>query len=289
MKKKIIVATVSLLLLGPTETIIGKVMEYRKRAVEVAPVVKEIRVHPEIVVNIPERILRVYNVPNGRKAQDSDSVIYEFPVAIGMPSPKKYQTPELESIILFAERNPVFKPIGEWAGNDRGIAFPFSHPKNAYRARNDSGAFEGYKLTLDYSDIIRIHSTQNEESVRRQQAASHMCLRMLLPDVRLLYNLARKNPRMPVRIEYDIFTLQRNFDGVTIIMHPDVYGREGDVANALYDELLENGYNASSETIERIARHMKDNSFIEAQVLGERVYFNDEQTSFEEASLTSKL
>lgn len=170
-----------------------------------------------IVINIPERVLRVYRVEGA--IDDFTPVDQQFPVAVGQ---KAWPTPVMDAAIAAKTVRPDWHaPLDSWAGDFAGKIVPFDSPDNPFRARNEKGDVEGYFLALG-STGVGLHSTHEPKSVGK--LASHGCIRMRLADVRGLY---RSIPLgTPVSITYELFRLERDGSTLRVRSFHDVYKRK---------------------------------------------------------------
>jgi murein L,D-transpeptidase YcbB/YkuD len=191
-------------------------------------------------LNIPELRLNVY---------EGDEVLRSYPVAVGLPG---HDTPTGRFAITHAEWNPWWRPPArEWA-KDEKITPPGPN--------NPMG-----RVKLFFLPYYFFHGTPESGSIG--SAASHGCVRMLNKDAialaRLLHERAapqvssaqinrilasssqtrRVNFResIPVTIRYDLVTIR---DG-DVNVHPDIYGYKSLHAEAVYQALMNAGYDIS--------------------------------------------
>ncbi len=195
---------------------------------------------PEVVVNVTERVLRVYDIPVNRDPIYTDSPVYEFPIAIGT---KKNPTEfDYRAAVERVRINPAwYVPKSNWAPRSlRGKAVPWSDARNnPFRAKNDSGIAEGYFIEL-YERTQGFHSTTNESSVGA--LASHGCMRMYLRNVRTLANTLTTGDSAIV--EYDTFKFRRRVNHLIVERLKDPYGirtSRSAISMELDEEFAENG------------------------------------------------
>lgn len=167
----------------------------------------------QVVVNLPERVLRVY--PADVRISDLTPPLFSYQIAIGT---RKHPTPVMTTAVTEKTTRPAWHaPRKEWAGEHAGKVIPFESEDNPFRAINDRGSVEGYFISL--SDGVGFHSTSQRRSIGR--LASHGCIRMKLSDVKKLY--ADLPVGTPVRLVYDLYRVERDTDGLRIRAFEDVY------------------------------------------------------------------
>lgn len=203
-----------------------------------------------VIVNIPERVLRVYSVPG--PIDDLTPAQYQFPIAVGL---RAYPTPVMTTYISGRARRPAWHaPRKSWAGEHAGRTVPFDSSANPFRARNSRGGVEGYFVSLqadDLSDGIGFHSTSHSRSIGK--LASHGCIRMKLEDVRKLFNELPDGT--PVEIAYDIFRAERDSQGgFAVRAFQDIYRRLTDEqkATALLERKRQHGIPLSAPVIGQV-------------------------------------
>lgn len=171
-----------------------------------------------VLVNLPERRLRVYDAALAGRIDDWTPPLAEYRVAIGT---RRHRTPVFSGAVGAKISKPTWHvPRAEWAGELAGRIIPFSSRENPFRARNAEGRVEGYFITLGHRGI-GLHSTREPRSIGR--LASHGCIRMRLDDIRALYRLLP--PGTPVTIEYRLYRVVRSDTDVRIEVFEDVYRR----------------------------------------------------------------
>jgi lipoprotein-anchoring transpeptidase ErfK/SrfK len=174
----------------------------------------------EAIVNLPERILRVYRLMPGETIDDFTLPEYTFPVAIGT---RRHPTPLIEGNVESKQAKPSwYAPNEPWAGELAGTIVPFGSRDNPFRARNQRGGVEGYFIALGQKGV-GLHSTREARSIGK--LASHGCIRMRLDDVRFLFRLLPLGT--PVRTVYQLFRVSAYDTGVGIQSFDDVYDRFG--------------------------------------------------------------
>ncbi|MBU4386226.1 MAG: L,D-transpeptidase/peptidoglycan binding protein [Actinobacteria bacterium] len=118
-----------------------------------------------VVVSLSQHTLYLYN----KEYLDST-----YLVCVGS---KEYPTPTGKFHIYFKETDPVWKPTGEWAGEQRGIPVP-PGPDNP---------LGGYWMEL--ANGIGIHATPFENSLG--ESVSHGCIRMSEWGASRVYNAVK--------------------------------------------------------------------------------------------------
>jgi hypothetical protein len=170
----------------------------------------------EVVVNLPERMLRVYRLRAGESVDDFTLPEFTFPVAIGT---RRHPTPLLDGAVVSKQARPSwYAPNERWAGELAGTVVPFSSSDNPFRARNQRGGIEGYFIALGKHGV-GLHSTREARSIGK--LASHGCIRMRLDDVRFLFGFLPANT--PVRTVYQLYRVSRYDTGTAIQAFDDVY------------------------------------------------------------------
>ena len=190
-------------------------------------------------LNIPALRLTVY---------EGDRVLRTYPVAVGMVG---HDTPTGAFDVDFAEWNPWWRPPArEWA-RDEKVTPP--------GPRNPMG-----RVKLFFEPLYFIHGTPESASIGTP--ASHGCVRMLNEDVialaRLLHERAAPSvvrqidgilrsgatrrvdfqETIPLRIRYEPVEVA---DG-SIVVHPDVYGRNAVHPEGVFQALIAAGYDVSN-------------------------------------------
>ncbi|WP_371374057.1 L,D-transpeptidase [Sporomusa aerivorans] len=146
-----------------------------------------------IIVNLPSRTLELYK---------GDTLIKEYPVAIGKPSTP---TPTGTYSVIEKEVNPTWYPPG------KGYNIP-PGPDNPLGAR-----------WLGFVPLYGIHGTNAPWSIGL--AVSNGCIRMQEEDVEELFELVEDGAT--VTVEYERIKVRVGNNGqATIGIYPDVYGRQ---------------------------------------------------------------
>lgn len=186
-----------------------------------------------VVVNIPERTLRLYDT---NEINDFVKPILTFRVAVGL---RKYPTPIFNGSIISKRPSPTwFVPKVDWAGELAGQIIPFNNTENPFRARNEKGRIEGYFLALGVEGV-GLHSTCESNSIGK--LASHGCIRMKLKDVRYLYQILPE--KTPVSVTYKLFRLEETETGLVIHSFEDVYKKMNELEKMEHlSDVLEENY-----------------------------------------------
>lgn len=198
-------------------------------------------------LNIPALRLTVY---------EGDRVLRSYPVAVGMVG---HDTPTGSFDVDFAEWNPWWRPPArEWA-RDEKVTPP--------GPRNPMG-----RVKLYFEPLYFIHGTPESASIGTP--ASHGCVRMRNEDVIALARLIHERSApsvvpqidgilrsgrtrrvdfrtpVPLRIRYEPVEVA---DG-SIVVHPDVYGRNAVHTEGVYQALIAAGYDAGSVEWDEVRR-----------------------------------
>ncbi|SFL35769.1 L,D-transpeptidase [Pelosinus propionicus] len=147
---------------------------------------------PEIRINIPELVLRVY---------DNGKLVKEYPVALGTSYEK---TPVGNYKISSKEQNPTWIP-----GSGFSDKTPVSPgPDNPLGSR-----------WMEFSPGYGIHGTNKDWDI--QYPVSGGCIRMHNTDVEELYELVGVGA--PVTITYQTFLLKERNKSIYLTILPDIY------------------------------------------------------------------
>jgi lipoprotein-anchoring transpeptidase ErfK/SrfK len=180
--------------------------------------VEQVASRLEVIVNLPERILRVYRLKPGEEIDDFTPIEHTFPVAIGT---SRHPTPLIAGSVVSRQAKPSwYAPNESWAGDLAGEIIPFHSSDNPFRARNGRGGVEGYFIALGQHGV-GLHSTREARSIGK--LASHGCIRMKLDDVRFLFGFLPMGT--PVQTAYSLFRVSETETGVAILAFEDVYHR----------------------------------------------------------------
>ncbi len=160
--------------------------------------------HEGLVINLPEMRLYDFTVPDG---------------------------PEVFAIAIGDAVDP--SPIGEfWVGEKR-IDPVWTVPESIRQEKPELPAQVppgpdnplGDRWMTVSRTSYGIHGTNNLWSIGRQ--ATHGCIRLYESEMRRLYE--RTAPRTPIHIVYQPVKLALADDEVLLEVHPDVYGKHGDL------------------------------------------------------------
>jgi lipoprotein-anchoring transpeptidase ErfK/SrfK len=121
--------------------------------------------HPTVVtVSHDEKLVRVF---------DRGEIVKTYKVAVGQPA---YPTPYGTFSIQTMQKDPAWNvPDSEWAGDLAGTTIPGGDPANPLKAR-----------FIGFDGSVGFHGTSDIASLGT--AASHGCIRMLVGDVKDLYD-----------------------------------------------------------------------------------------------------
>lgn len=170
-----------------------------------------------VIVNLPEKILRLYETDGTSVINDFLQPIGEYPVGIGT---KTFPTPEFNSVIGARSRRPAWNvPESSWAGELAGSVVAFDSEINPFRVQVDHNEFDGFFVALEQKGI-GFHTTNNSFSVGR--ISSHGCMRMSIEDIVEIYRLPIGTT---VETRYDLFRIEKTDETIEITMLPDVYDR----------------------------------------------------------------
>jgi len=152
---------------------------------------------PEIRINIPELMLRVY---------DNGKLVKEYPVALGTSYEK---TPVGNYKISYKEKNPTWIP---------GSGFPDKTPVPP-GPDNPLGS-----RWMEFSPGYGIHGTNKDWDI--QYPVSGGCIRMHNADVEELYELV--DVETPVTITYETLLLKERNKSIYLTILPDIYDHKND-------------------------------------------------------------
>lgn len=147
---------------------------------------------PEIHINIPELVLRLY---------DNDKLLKEYPVALGTYYER---TPVGYYKIFYKEKNPTWIP---------GSGFSDKTPVPP-GADNPLGS-----RWMEFSPAYGIHGTNKDWDI--EYPVSGGCIRMHNADVDELYELVDIGTK--VIITYKTLLLQESDKAVYLVILPDIY------------------------------------------------------------------
>ncbi|MBP1764831.1 MAG: ErfK/YbiS/YcfS/YnhG family protein [Firmicutes bacterium] len=150
---------------------------------------------PEIHINVPEMMLRLY---------DNDKLAKEYPVAVGTPYE---QTPVGSFEIFLKEQYPTWTPGSMF--KDRTPVPP--GPNNPLGSR-----------WLEFKPTFGIHGTNKDWDI--EYPVSGGCIRMHNADVEELYELVDLGT--PVIITYQLLLLQERDNSLFLIVLPDIYNQK---------------------------------------------------------------
>lgn len=196
---------------------------------------------PSLIVNLPSRTIEFFV---------GDTLMKEFPVAIGKPSTP---TPLGNYSIISKEVNPAWYPPDQ-----KGKVVP-SGPSNPL----------GYRW-MGIWHTYGIHGTNAPWSIGG--AVSNGCIRMYEEDVEELFE--KVNCGTPVRITYDRVKVRVNPTGqILLSVYPDVYGYRAvtvqDIRNKLNAYNLNNFF--SDEFLRNIMKEPSDKQVVIAKPFTIRV------------------
>ena len=152
---------------------------------------------PEIRINIPELVLRVY---------DNGKLVKEYPVALGTSYEK---TPVGNYKISSKEQNPTWIPGSGFS--DKTPVPP--GPDNPLGSR-----------WMEFSPGYGIHGTNKDWDI--QYPVSGGCIRMHNADVEELYELV--DVGTPVTVTYQTLLLKERNKSVYLTILPDIYNHKDD-------------------------------------------------------------
>ncbi len=161
---------------------------------------------PEIRINIPELMLRVY---------DNGKLVKEYPVALGTSYEK---TPVGNYKISSKEKNPTWIPGSGFS--DKTPVPP--GPDNPLGSR-----------WIEFSPGYGIHGTNKDWDI--QYPVSGGCIRMYNADVEELYELV--DVETPVTITYQTLLLKERNKSIYLTVLPDIYNNN-DASKAKVSELF---------------------------------------------------
>lgn len=150
---------------------------------------------PEIHINIPEFILRLY---------DDNQLVKEYPVALGTPYE---QTPTGRYIIFYKEKYPTWVP---------GSGFDDKTPVPPGIA-NPLGS-----RWMEFKPAYGIHGTNKNWDI--EYPVSGGCIRMYNADVEELYEFV--DIGTPVIITYKALFLTERDQAVYLTVFPDIYNQK---------------------------------------------------------------
>lgn len=212
----------------------------------------------QIIVNIPERKMRLFH---------NEALVFEFPVAVGQPI---FQTPVGPRLMKNITWNPWWMPPNsKWAEND--------HPTPP----GPSNPLGPVKMNLDRA--ILMHGTSKESSVGTP--ASHGCMRMYNENAKTLawwaqthfsdqtelelFDKYASNRRttynvnlqtfIPVEIVYELFSIE---DGLFKV-YPDIYNKAPNKQRAAINWFEELGVASEDINEEGLERLMRESGKIE--------------------------
>jgi hypothetical protein len=152
---------------------------------------------PEIRINIPELVLRVY---------DNGKLVKEYPVALGTSYEK---TPVGNYKISSKEQNPTWIPGSGFS--DKTPVPP--GPDNPLGSR-----------WMEFSPGYGIHGTNKDWDI--QYPVSGGCIRMHNADVEELYELV--DVGTPVTVTYQTLLLKERNKSIYLTILPDIYNHKDD-------------------------------------------------------------
>ena len=152
---------------------------------------------PEIRINIPELVLRVY---------DNGKLVKEYPVALGTSYEK---TPVGNYKISSKEQNPTWIPGSGFS--DKTPVPP--GPDNPLGSR-----------WMEFSPGYGIHGTNKDWDI--QYPVSGGCIRMHNADVEELYELV--DVGTPVTVTYQTLLLKERSKSIYLTILPDIYNHKDD-------------------------------------------------------------
>ncbi|EIW18937.1 MULTISPECIES: L,D-transpeptidase [Pelosinus] len=161
---------------------------------------------PEIRINIPELMLRVY---------DNGKLVKEYPVALGTSYEK---TPVGNYKISYKEQNPTWIPGSGFS--DKTPVPP--GPDNPLGSR-----------WMEFSPGYGIHGTNKDWDI--QYPVSGGCIRMHNTDVEELYELV--DVETPVTVTYQTLILKERNKSIYLTVLPDIY-HNNDASKAKVSELF---------------------------------------------------
>ncbi len=161
---------------------------------------------PEIRINIPELMLRVY---------DNGKLVKEYPVALGTYYEK---TPVGNYKISYKEQNPTWIPGSGFS--DKTPVPP--GPDNPLGSR-----------WMEFSPGYGIHGTNKDWDI--QYPVSGGCIRMHNADVEELYELV--DVETPVTVTYQTLILKERNKSIYLTVLPDIYNNN-DASKAKVSELF---------------------------------------------------
>lgn len=192
-------------------------------------------VSPNIVVNLPSRMLELYS---------GNTLIKEYPVAIGKVSTP---TPLGQFTVIEMEKNPTWIPVG------RDIIVP-SGPDNPL----------GYRW-IGFFELYGVHGTNEPWTVG--QVVSSGCVRMREESAEELFEVVKKGT--PIKINYDRIKVKVTSSGqVSIGVYPDVYNRKIVTLWEMNEKLAEVGVKGlvSDKLLLKIIRDEADGQVVVATI-----------------------
>lgn len=158
---------------------------------------------PEIHVNVPELILRLY---------DGNRIVKEYPVALGTPYE---QTPLGNYKIFYKEKDPTWIP---------GTGFSDKTPVPPGKD-NPLGS-----RWMEFKPAYGVHGTNKDWDI--EYPVSGGCIRMHNADVEELYELV--DIGTPVVITYQVLLLKEHDNAIYLTVLPDIYHHnQGSKANVM--------------------------------------------------------
>ncbi len=192
-------------------------------------------VSPNIVVNLPSRMLELYS---------GNTLIKEYPVAIGKAATP---TPIGQFTVIDMEKNPTWIPVG------RDIVVP-SGPDNPL----------GYRW-IGFFELYGVHGTNEPWTVG--QVVSSGCVRMREESAEELFEVVKKGT--PIKINYDRIKVKVSSGGqVSIGVYPDVYNRKIVTLWEVNEQLAEVGLKGlvSDKLLLKIIREEADGQVVLANI-----------------------
>ncbi|MEG6585444.1 L,D-transpeptidase [Dendrosporobacter sp. 1207_IL3150] len=158
---------------------------------------------PEIHVNVPELILRLY---------DGSRIVKEYPVALGTPYE---QTPLGKYKIFYKEKDPTWIP-----GSGFSDKTPVPPGKD-----NPLGS-----RWMEFKPAYGVHGTNKDWDI--EYPVSGGCIRMHNADVEELYELV--DIGTPVVITYQVLLLKEHDNAIYLTVLPDIYHhKQGSTTNVM--------------------------------------------------------